>query len=187
VDSPADINDLKIDEDEVVEYAPAGDERGAILAHLADIHQEVRADRHLDLDIPGYHGVIFARFRPYELAKTESKLKGVQRRVRKNEPVLLRDACDTIIDACEQLFVRNLKTGKEMPIDDVVPVTFEERLAKLLKFYGPEITQARHVVIAMFPTQQSILMMSNEITQWLAGAQEDADEEFLGESQGMRP
>lgn len=152
--------------------------KSSLLSQLSELHKEVKKERHLDIDIPGYEGKLFARFRPYEVSKSEKRAKAMARRLEKGQPVALAAACDTIVESCEQIFVRNEK-GEELPIDDVVPVTFEKRLASLLGFDSPAITEARHVVIELFPTQQSVLATSIEISTWLNTASRETEDEFL--------
>lgn len=156
------------------------DERSSLLAQLGQIHTEIKtADRHLDLDIPGYGGKLFARFRPYEVAKSERKGLAMARAARQGRPVVLASAIDTITNACEQLFVRNEK-HEDLPIDPVAPVMFDKRLAQMLGFDSPALTEAAHVILELFPTQQSILAFSVEIGEWLNTAVQEADQEFLG-------
>lgn len=154
-------------------------QRSSLLDQLGEMHEELRTDRHLDLDIPGYEGKLFARFRPYSIDKSEKKARAMQKRQQRGQPVILEAAIDNIIEACEQLFVRS-DDGRELPIDDTVPVVFEKRLAQMLKFDDSSINTARDVVIMLFPTQQSILKISTEIGEWLNTASKEADEGLLG-------
>lgn len=155
------------------------DDRDALLGHLRAMRQEfVTADHKLDLDLPGFQGLVLARFRPYQISKSEQKSRALQQRFEKKEPMILDAACDTLIDACDQIMVRKQKGDDPFPIDDEDPIKFEARLAELFGFQG---TRAREIVKAMFPTEQSIIAMSIQVTEWLRDVTKDADEEALGE------
>ncbi len=176
----------------------ANTERASLLDQLGQVRQEIKEQAEpLYLDIPGYKGQLWVRFRPFSISKTESKVRQMQKANNKRKPVLLAGACDTLIDACEQVMLLPERfdgeigeQGKNLiPIDDVVPVGFEQRLAELFKVPGAgQMTQARQVVIAMFPTEQAILKMSVTVSEWLNGElNEETDEEFLGNSEGTTP
>jgi len=172
-------------------------ERQSLLDQLAETRQEIKEQaKPLHLDVPGYKDQLWVRFRPYSISKTERKVRALQSGVNKKKPMLLAGACDTIIDACEQVMLLPERfhgdigeDGKNLiTIDDVVPVGFDQRLAQLFKVPGADrMTEARQVVMAMFPTEQAILKMSVTVSEWLNGElNEDADEEFLGNSEGTR-
>ena len=161
-------------------------ERDSLLDQLADIRQDIKENAEpFDVAIPGYKEKLYARCLPFAVSRTEAKVMQQQRAIRKKQPMLLAASCDTIIDATQQLMLMN-KEGKLIPIDEAIPVGWDQRLLELFKVQGAEhITNAREVVKAMFPTEQSIIKVSAEINEWLQGdLNEEADEEFLGNSGG---
>ena len=173
-------------------------ERASLLAQLGEIRQDIKENAEpLHLDIPGYKDRLWVRFRPYSISKTESKVRSMQRAQEKKRPVLLAGACDTLIDACEQVMLLPERFGTEIgekgenliPIDPVTPVGFDQRLAQLFKVPGADgLKEARQVVVAMYPTEQAILRASVTVSEWLNGElNQEADEDFLGESKGTRP
>jgi hypothetical protein len=177
---------LQLDDQDVEEQTEVQVERLSILDQLGEIRQEIKEQAEpLDLEVPGYKGLLFVRFRPFPVARTERKVEQFQRQVKKKQPIVLNSACDTLIDACEQLLVKNTD-GELIPIDEDMPVGFEQRLAEMLKMPGADqMTSARQVIKGLFPTEQSILKMASTVNEWLQGElNEEADEEFLGESEG---
>lgn len=155
-------------------------EDGDLLATLREKRTALKEDHSLDLDLPGYDGLLVARFRPFPLEKQEKKMAEFQRAQGK-QPILLKAACDTLIDACEQLMVRKPGQDEPVPIDPdaLPPIAFDDRAAKLFKF---EAKTARQVVIGLFPTEQSILAMNIRVSNWMTDVTRETDEELLGES-----
>lgn len=155
--------------------------RATLLTSLRAKREALKADHYLDLDIPGYDGLLLARFRPFPIEKSEAKAKQLQKLQASNAPVLLKASCDTLIDACEQLMVRTEEGGDPKPIDPDtdVPIAFDSRAAEL---FGFSATTARQVVIGLFGTEQSIVAMSVEVSRWMTTLQRDNDEELLGNS-----
>lgn len=157
----------------------AADERATLLATLRKRREEAKADHHLDLDIPGYDGLMLARFRPFPIEKTERKMAEFQRLSGK-QPMLLKSACDTLIDACEQIMLRKEEGGEPFAIDDdaMPPIGFDQRLAELLEF---KADSARQVVLGLFATEQAVLAMNVEVSRWMQDVTRKTDEGLLGE------
>jgi hypothetical protein len=156
--------------------------------------EESKRDQHLDLAIPGTQDLLWARYRPFPVAKTEAKSEAMRRAVEKGRPIMLQAACDTLVDACEQIFVLPPQfdgdIGEEgenlVPIDDTIPVKFEKRLADI--FIGKKnpdlvrhIRTAREVVLLMFPTEQSVISQNVEVSTWMNDVNKRVTQESLGE------
>ena len=163
-------------EEESPADAFAGDP--SLIARLRALREEAKADHHLDLDIPGYEGLLVARFKPYSIAKSEAKANVLRKEMGKKRSVLLQASCDGLIDACDEVLIRKTPDADLQPVDDVTPVRFDSRLAELL---GIQATTAREVVVGLFPTEQSILAMNVAVSEWLQDVTRDVDEDLLGE------
>lgn len=169
------------------EVLALGDKQ-VLIDQIAGLREEAKADHHLDLPVPGYDKLLWARFRPFPSAKTEKKAAELRKAAQRGEPIMLSASMDTIIDACEQIMVlkpefagdKGLDGANLIPIDDEVPIKFDTRLAELLKF-GDGIKTARDVLLGLYPTEQSILGQSVTIAQWLQDTSRKTDEELLGE------
>lgn len=158
---------------------------GSLLDVVAkQVNENRTRDYHKDLPIPGTGGMLVARFRPYPVSKSERSSRSLRQRVENNEPVILDVACQTLIDACEQIMVRKSQDAEPIPVDDEVPVKFDERLADLLRLSPPgtpPLKRARDVVKALFPTEQAVLALATEVDGWLRDVTKEADQEALGE------
>lgn len=177
---PADLEQEDID----IETNSNGstDDTSALIGQIKDIRKKIaKGDFKKDLPIPGYGNLLVARFRPYAIAKSERKSKGLRDRAERDEPFLLDASCDTLIDACEQIMVQKPGWDEPRPIDDEMPIKFDARLAELLDIELPERGGARAVVKALFPTEQSIIATSIEVTRWLNTVSGEVNEEALGE------
>lgn len=154
--------------------------RATLLNQLRGKREELKEDHYLDLDIPGYDGMLVGRFRPFPIEKSEKKMREFQKLAGK-APMLLKAACDTLIDACEQLMIRKEAGTEPVPIDPDVdpPIAFDSRAAEL---FGFPAQTARQVVIGLFPTEQSIVALNVEVSRWMQTLQRDTDEELLGNS-----
>lgn len=154
------------------------DARATLLNSLRASREELKADHYLDLDLPGYKGQLVARFRPFPLEKQERKMAEFQKASGK-QPILLKAACDTLIDACEQLMLRSEEGSEPFPIDaEAMPlIAFDTRAAEL---FGFSANSARQVVIGLFPTEQAILAMNVRVSQWMQDVTRETDETLLG-------
>lgn len=171
---------------------PAADSREDLISQIRELHEEVKAEHHLDIEIPGYKNLLWARFRPYEVAKMEPRIKQIQKQSRRG-PALFSSACDTLIDACEQLMLLPAKFGggteeadigldgcNLIPIDDDIPVQFDERLERMFNLDNPSHT-AKGVIRSLFATEQGVLAMHVRVQQWLADVTLEASEDLVGE------
>lgn len=165
--------------DEAVEQNGSGDDHSLLLDQLRQMHAETKSkDFKLDLEIPGFKGLVMARFKPYNLSKTERKADVLRKRMEAGDAILLDAACDTLVDACVGIFVRHTKEGEWIPLDDEEPITFEPRLGEALGF---EAKTARGVVKQLFATEQAITGMAIAVNNWLQDVTKEVDEEYLGE------
>ena len=74
-------------------------DESTLMGQLRAMREEAKADKYLDLDIPGYKGLLVARFRPYPVAKSEAKADQLRKQMGRR-PILLQMACDSLIAAC---------------------------------------------------------------------------------------
>jgi hypothetical protein len=68
-----------------------------------------------------------------------------------------------------------------IPVDDTVPVAFDQRCAELFikdETLVRQIKEARQVVLAMFPTDQSILAENVAVTRWMQDVTQETDAGF---------
>lgn len=159
-----------------------------LLSKIRQLREEAKGDHHLDLPIPGLKDYVWARFRPFPAEKTERKMAEFQR-LQGKAPVILKAACDTLIDACEQILLLPEQFGGDIgpegenliPIDPdaTPPIGFDSRLAEVFNF---EASSARQVVVGMFPTEQAIIGMNIRVSEWMQDVTKNVDGSLMGES-----
>lgn len=165
-------------------------EKANLLAHVRELREAAKRDHHLDLPIPGLNDLVWIRFRPFPFEKTERKSAEFQKLMGK-QPIAVKAACDTLIDACEQVMLLkpefNGDIGEDgvnlMPIDEdaLPPIGFDQRLAEA---FGIPITPgmtARQIVLAMFPTEHAVVHMNIRVSEWMQDVTRKADGGLLGE------
>lgn len=163
-----------------------------LLSQIADQVEESKRDHHLDLAIPGTNGLLWARYRPFPVSMTEAKTDQLRKAMARNRPIMLQAACDTLIDACEQLMVLppqfDGEIGEEgenlVSIDDMVPVRYEQRAAELFikdKEVLAYCKSARAVVLSLFPTEQAIIAQNVEVSTWMQDVSAKVNSEMVGE------
>jgi hypothetical protein len=175
------MTDITHDRDEADEPVP--DERAGLIGQIAALREEAKGEHWLDVEIPGYKGLLWARFRPFPVEKTEAKVKQLQK-VR--GPVLLDASCDVLIDACEQLLLLPAKYNGDkgedgenlIPVDTDLPVRFDQRAAELFKVPNPT-GSSRGVVKGMFPTEQSILAIQVRVSSWMQDVTSETDDQLV--------
>jgi hypothetical protein len=183
----ADVEDQVKDAEAAVEEVAGSNgvpDKENLLAGVRKLRDErVGEDHKKDLDIPGYDGLLMARFRPYQMSKSERAANSLRERAERGDPVILDVACDTLVHACSEILVRKNKDSDPISIDDEVPVRFDTRLSEVLGLGVPEPPKgkARDVVKALFFTEQGIVAMAMTVDAWLRDVYKEVDEELLGE------
>jgi hypothetical protein len=155
----------------------------SLLRGVRELRQEkLSADHFLDLDVPGYNGLIVARYRPYNINRSEKRSLSMRKRMERGDPVLLDSACDTLIDACDEIFFR--KDGKLIKPDEGATIRYDQQLADLLEITNAP--SARDVVKSVFFTDQSLINQSIAVEEWLKNAFQEVDDDLVGESVGSQ-
>lgn len=171
----------------------AGDASSSVLGQLRSRRRRLGEKTHLDMEIPGYNGLLFARYRrvPWE------DLKKITLKAEKSKsPVKeLLGQADVLIVACQEILVRepSREDADEeglAPIDPdssrMEPTRFDRNLARILGFSPDELEDltARKVVFGVFQNDLAVTVQQNEVMEWAASNQEEIDEELEGESTG---
>lgn len=150
----------------------------SLLDSVIASREEIRGEHHLDLEVPGYKGVLWLRFKLIPFKQTEQMGERLRRESKKLESMTLTGAIDTLIAGCEQVM---LKDGDTLhPIDPAAepPVKLEQRLAELLRF---EADTARKVVRELFGNDYAITQTAVRLSRWMTDTTREVDEDFLGE------
>jgi len=154
---------------------------GAGASHLDFLrarHAALTKDRTLDLEVPGYAHRLVIRYGrvPWSVVGRAQELfanPGPD-----HEGTLLAQV-DFLVAACREVLVRD-DDGTLKSIDPSgEPRRFDPTLAELLRF---DTKTAREVVRELFRNDPAVAVQAGEVMSWSVNAEEDAAEEFMGES-----
>jgi hypothetical protein len=173
VDDPAD------EQLETVEMAAV---ESPILDSIRARRAEQAKERHYDIDLPGYGGLLVLRCQPIP-ARTLTVLRERLERSRSPDRDYNLNA-DTLIAACREVLGRaeahHPLTVLTDQNDEAVKV--DERLAEMLRLPAES---ARDVLRCLFEGANSpeaaVMMAAGQYMEWAASANGELDEELLGE------
>lgn len=162
---------------------PPGNE--SISDRLRKRRQEVAEATTIDVDIPGYDGELFARYRRMN-SKQLNKIVTQATKIHKDRAEAATWAtCAMLADACEEFFLRIEERG-EVPVREIVgidtPVRYDQDLAELLGFKGdlPDPPTATSVVLGVFVgNDMAMAAHSQRLSRWMLTNEAETDIELL--------
>lgn len=152
----------------------------SILGALREQHARSRQERHKDVPVPGYGGKLVVRYGVIDLNEVGKISDGVVKTETREDQLLYE--LDTLIMACRMVLFEGKPLHEYPEIKSETPIRFDVRLAKALDI---DATSAREIVLGVFPRDGGPLMISRlagDLLEWMRGADEASDEEFLGKS-----
>lgn len=156
---------------------------GSVLAQIRQRREELKRDRHIDLDVPGFDGLLVARYQPLAYRKLREIIQRAEKQHR-SDPAMeeLAGAADVLNNACAGLFVR--EGGEVVPVThNGEPVMRFDRECAAALGLDQEQT-AREVLFDVFPDEFSVLIQYKAFSEWQARTEPEASEELVGESEG---
>lgn len=150
------------------------------LARLREQHAELRRERTLDLRVPGWSGMLVARYTPVRANEMRKLAARVDRLEAQATPESdLAAAADLIITTCKEILVD--VDGEIKPLAEEAgleaPVRFDKELAGILGF---EAESAREVVYGCFPQfpdgapiETTINAHALEVAAWITNVDEE--------------
>jgi len=143
------------------------------------VAEQASGERTLELPIPGYNNELWARFtyRP-DVWDRFKRIGNAALKSRHPRRELLA-AMDTLAYACTDILVSEDAGMSFESFDPEGPCGFNERLAELMEIPIRNPKQgARTVVSGVFNNDLAITAMSNRVSEWLQGEEENVDEDF---------
>lgn len=174
---PADLNDDDdLEHDDDVLDAPPTTTLSA-LGKLKQQRQRIAATRSFDVVVPGWGGLLVLRLGPVT-GEQQSRI------VERARGSTARVDLDFLVAAFKEVLFRETpQSVLEIVTDDDVPVGLDRRLAEALDL--GKVDSARDVMRALFSQTnsppQAIAGASNEWADWARSANDEIDEDFLGE------
>jgi len=158
------------------EAAGARTDNGSLLSRIRERRAQLQEERHLDLDIPGYDGMLVARYRP--LPWDEVKKIGEKVEKSKNPRKELYAMADVLVRACDSIWFRDPETNELRPVQSGEPVRYDDRLAEALGFTADS---ARQVLLATFNNDLAVTAHHMEAAEWMQASDVEVNEDLLGE------
>lgn len=166
-----------------IESKPGGSSVMDLLRHRRQLRaQEITHD----IDIPGYGGDLFARYHLIDGKQLNAIASRIQKTERDPAGRNLLASVDVMVAACDGLYARDrgVERGLHEILGEETPVRYDVRLAQFLGFEGElgDAPTARGVVLALFNGNDlAVMSHSSRLQRWTMGAENELDEEFLGE------
>lgn len=158
-----------MDEDELPPIAldsPPSNGNVSALDWLRERHEALKAERTLDLPVPGYSGRLVLRCRPVPWS-VMSRIQPLLAREDRDARNLLAAQCDAIIAACFEVRLDGEAIGRVDP--------------DLADLFGQVTTTARGTLEAIFPNEFAINAAAGELLTWTQDADADVAGDFVGE------
>lgn len=162
----------------------------SLVGRLQELYASSAATSTSDIDLPGYAGELFARYEWLDQKRREVIQTRVMRQTKNENERNQLLAADTLIAACQGVFVRVGETG-EMNVAQVLAKVkgvewdrsdagFDARLAELLKLPdAPE--DPRDVLRGVFRNNDiAIGLHAAKLMRWMADTTKDANADFMG-------
>lgn len=146
------------------------------LSRLREQHAELRRERTLDLRVPGWSGMLIARYTPVRAGEMRKLSARITKLAGQDTPEAdLTAAADIIVTACKEMLIRSDDGELKLLADEAgldAPVRYDKQLAEILGF---EAESAREVVYNVFPQfpdggviESTVNAHAAEIAEWIA-------------------
>jgi hypothetical protein len=144
---PPHTHEIDPDDPGYANGATNGDEPapGSVLAALRERAAQLRAEQTTDLDIPGYNGLLVARYRAVSLSRVYARASGAQTPINPEWTL----AADTLAGALVELFMRDSSDSDDLhPLFTDIAARFDDDLVGALNLH-PEAHTGRAVLVAL--------------------------------------
>jgi len=173
---------------------------GGALAGIAERHEKIRAEKHLDLQVPGYEGLIKLRYRllpEKEMDRQAQRIEDAQRSGDRGSAASMEIDAQLLVAMCAQIYVRDPEVDDWVVLEDKDgPVRLESRFAQYLRQAGVKVNdvRARDVALDFFSPRedqdnpqsarvhpQAMEAHTNAIVLWHRGEKKSISRRLLGE------
>lgn len=150
----------------------------SILDQLVAARQETAENQTVDIELPGYKGMLVARYGLLDNSELAKIAKRVRKQYKKQEEQVLAISCDILISACEGFYHRN-EAGELQTITKDGEVLSYHNAGDFLQF---ETTSARNSVIQVFAGNElAVVDQQVRLARWMRNTGVDVDTDLLGE------
>jgi hypothetical protein len=173
-------------EDELVNGKQSVDQP-SIMDKLRQARAELEEQETVDLEVPGYRGLLVARYHLLsgkELQKIGKRVRGQFRHIRDQQgEVVLAMASDTLINSCIGLFYKDEDDLHDISVNGV-PLTYSSGNDLTDFFELPEAGTARDAILSLFGGEDrdiAIIEHYQRLYRWMRDTSNDVTADLLGE------
>lgn len=146
---------------------------GSLLSRLREHRKEIAENKTIDIDIPGFKGELFCRYRLLDGDEVRKIQQRAREQFRNNRgEQLFATVCDNLITACDEFFVRD--EGREIParehpeVRQDAPIKYDASLVQILGLDVPPEGTRRQVVMALFGGNDlAVQAHAGVLTRWM--------------------
>ena len=180
------------DEPEVQEVTGTDPEPGAngsMLDKLREEYQKHAEQETIDLDVPGWDGMLVARYKLLDGAALGNIGDKVNRQFKKTHERNLYATIDSILQANEGMYFRNPEDAEDLtpidpdPVNRGFAVTYSDpALLDAIGVPRTEVSSARDTVRMVFKGNEvAIIRHGAKLALWMGDTTKDVNEGFLGD------
>lgn len=158
----------------------------SIQQRLQRARQDIAENRTYDIDIPGYDGNLYGRYKLLDGPALNRIAQNVTKTIKDKAERGMAASIDTLVTACVEMRVRD--GGRDLSLAEVIgeeePVRYDMRLAEFLDFHTDlgEHPSARSVLRATFVGNDVAIGAHNQrLSRWMMGNGVSVDEELLAD------
>jgi hypothetical protein len=163
---------------------------GSPVDRLRKRRAELEAGVLLDIEIPGYEGVLVARYKRLTPEQLNAALADGAATAGKSADAQLVAAADIVTRHVLEVTFRE-PDGTYIPLDpdDAEPMRFDDRLARIMNFPIPDDWNPRVVLMGLVVrgNESGIAGMARSLIEWSSGLTQGARETLQGESRATLP
>ena len=142
-------------------------------AALKEAHRESSKETSITLEIPGYKGLLWCRYRLLTLDEISRMTTRVQKLPKAEQ--LGAASASTLASSCEEFLYQHNPGSERQPLGSEEPVKYDKKLAEIIGFEPKET--ARGIAMELFKGNGvAMIMHANEINQWIETAGLEAHE-----------
>lgn len=166
--------------DEFEATPPAAASAGSLRERIQAKRAATLADNETEIDIPGYHGDLVARYRLMSTDELAAREKHVSKQEKKiGARAHLYGKAATISDACVGVYGRD--DGQLVKVAE----GYTKDLAEFTARDGQDVSHLQtpgSIARFVIPREVAVGVHYGELMTWMAEGNEEADDELLGES-----
>jgi hypothetical protein len=177
-DMPDELDETDVLHNSQEAAALTSGDQPSILDQLVAAREEAVDNQTVDLELPGYKGLLWARYGLLDNSQLGKIAKRVRRQYKKAEEQVLAMSCDILIASCEGFYHRT-ENGELQSITKDGDVLNYHNAGDFLKF---EVGSARQSVIAVFAGNEiAVIDQQVRLARWMRNTGIEVDSDLLGE------